>query len=154
MREIQLCDQLASTSRVGTIEPVKQVELYETTNGVEGGTLNGKLVIVLTFKGAKSGKIRKTPLMRIEHNGTYAVVVASNAGAATHPFWYYSIVANSLVDLQDGAVKQEMRVREVFGREKDEWWKRADAAYSMFPAYRARAGSAGREIPVLVLDPV
>src|SRR5712692_7935966 len=65
----------------------EQVELYEATNGVEGGTLNGKPVIVLTCKGAKSGKIRKTPLMRIEHNGTYAVV-ASNAGAPAHPFWY------------------------------------------------------------------
>jgi F420H(2)-dependent quinone reductase len=130
-----------------------QVELYEATDGVEGGTLNGKPVIVLSFKGAKSGKIRKTPLMRIEHNGTYAVV-ASNAGAATHPLWYYNIVANPLVELQDGAVKQEMRAREVFGREKDEWWNRAEAAYSMFPAYRARAGSAGREIPVLVLEPL
>jgi hypothetical protein len=74
----------------------EQVELYEATNGVKGGTLNGKPVIVLTFKGAKSGKIRKTPLMRIEHNGTYAVV-ASNAGAPTHPLWYRNIVANPLV---------------------------------------------------------
>ena len=65
----------------------EQVELYEATNGVEGGTLNGKPVIVLTFKGVKSEKIRKTSLMRIEHNGTYAAV-ASNAGAPTHPFWY------------------------------------------------------------------
>src|SRR5271167_5020824 len=128
----------------------KQVELYEATDGVEGGTLNGKPVIVLTFKGAKSGKIRKTPLMRIERNGTYAVV-ASNAGAPTHPFWYYNIVANPIVELQDGAVKQDMRAREVFGEEKNEWWKRADAAYSEFLAYRARAG---REIPVLVIEPL
>ena len=97
----------------------EQVKLYEATNGVKGGTLNGKPVIVLTFKGAKSGKIRKTPLMRIEHNGTYAVV-ASNAGAPTHPFWYSNIVANPLVELQDGAVKRDMRTREVFGAEKDE----------------------------------
>ena len=83
----------------------EQVKLYEATNGVKGGKLNGKPVIVLTFKGAKSGKIRKTPLMRIEHNGTYAVV-ASNAGAPTHPFWYSNIVANPLVELQDDAVKQ------------------------------------------------
>jgi F420H(2)-dependent quinone reductase len=131
----------------------EQVELYEATNGVDGGTLNGKPVIVLTFKGAKSGKIRKMPLMRIEHNGTYAVV-ASNAGAPRHPFWYRNIVADPLVELHDGAVKQKMRAREVFGREKDEWWKRADAVYSMFPTYRACAGSAGREIPVLVLEPL
>jgi deazaflavin-dependent oxidoreductase (nitroreductase family) len=128
----------------------EQVELYEATNGVKGGTLAGKPVIILTFKGAKSGKIRKTPLMRIEHNGTYAVV-ASNAGAATHPFWYNNIVANPVVELQDGAVKQDLRVREVFGEEKNEWWKRADAAYPEFPAYRARAG---REIAVLVLEPL
>ena len=128
----------------------EQVEMYEATNGVEGGTLNGKPVSVLTCKGAKSGKIRKMPLMRIEHNGTYAVV-ASNAGAPTHPFWYHNVVANPLVELQDGAVKQKMRAHEVFGEEKDEWWKRADAAYSKIPAYRARAG---REIPVLLLEPL
>jgi F420H(2)-dependent quinone reductase len=128
----------------------EQVELYEATNGAEGSTLNGKPVIVLTTNGAKSSKIRKTPLMRIEHNGTYAVV-ASNAGAPKHPFWYYNIVANLLVELQDGAVKQEMRARELFGAEKDEWWKRADAAYPKFPGYRARAG---REIPVFVIEPV
>jgi deazaflavin-dependent oxidoreductase (nitroreductase family) len=68
-----------------------------------------------------------------------------------HPFWYYNIVANPLVELQDGAVKREMRAREAFGKEKDEWWKRADTAYSEFPTYRARAG---REIPVLVLEPL
>ena len=128
----------------------EQVELYEATNGAKGGTLKGKPVIVLTFKGAKSGKLRKTPLMRIEHDGTYAVV-ASNAGAPTHPYWYRNIVANPIVELQDGAVTHDMRAREVFGEEKNEWWKRADAAYSEFPAYRARAG---REIPVLVLEPL
>jgi F420H(2)-dependent quinone reductase len=98
----------------------RQVELYEATNGREGGTLNGKPVIILTFKGAKSGKIRKTPLMRIAHDGTYAVV-ASNGGAPIHPVWYRNIVANPLVELQDGAIKQEMRAREVFGEEKKEW---------------------------------
>ena len=128
----------------------RQVELYEATNGVEGGTQNGKPVIVLTSQGAKSGKIRKIPLMRIEHNGVYAVV-ASHAGAAKNPFWYYNLVANPLVELQDGAVKQDMRAREVFGEEKAEWWKRADAAYSEFPNYRARAG---REIPLFVIEPV
>jgi deazaflavin-dependent oxidoreductase (nitroreductase family) len=81
-------------------------------------------------------------------------VVASNGGAPTHPFWYRNLVVNPLVELQDGAVKHEMRTREVFGEEKDEWWKRADAAYSKFPAYRARAGSAGREIPLLLLEPL
>jgi deazaflavin-dependent oxidoreductase (nitroreductase family) len=74
----------------------RQVEIYEATNGREGGTLNGKPVIILTFMGAKSGKIRKTPLMRIEHDGTYAVV-ASNGGASTHPAWYRNIISNPLV---------------------------------------------------------
>jgi len=91
------------------------------------GLWPGKPVIVMTYKGVKSGKIRKTPLMRIEHDGTYAVV-ASNAGAPKHPFWYTNIVANPIVELQDGAVKKDMRAREVFGEEKKEWWKRADAA--------------------------
>ena len=86
----------------------RQVELYEATNGAEGGTQKGKPVIVLTSQGAKSGKIRKIPLMRIEHNGVYAVV-ASYAGAPKNPFWYYNLVANPLVELQDGAVKQDMR---------------------------------------------
>ena len=126
----------------------RQVESYEATNGVEGGTQNGKPVIVLTSQGAKSGKIRKIPLMRIEHNGVYAVV-ASHAGAPKNPFWYYNLVTNPLVELQDGAVKQDMRAREVFGQEKVEWWKRADAAYSEFPGYRARAS---REIPVFVIE--
>jgi len=128
----------------------EQVELFERTNGVEGGTLKGMPVIILTFKGAKSGKIRKTPLMRIEHDGTYAIV-ASNAGAPTHPSWYHNIKANPLVELQDGAVRRDMRVRELSGEEKKEWWKRADAAYPEFPDYRARAG---REIPVLVVEPL
>ena len=88
--------------------------------------------------------------MRIEHNGTYAVV-ASNAGAPSHPFWYYNIVANPLLESQDGAPKHEMRACEVFGEENNEWWQRADGAYPDFPAYRARAG---REIVVLVLEPL
>jgi F420H(2)-dependent quinone reductase len=127
-----------------------QVALYEATDGAEGGTLNGKPVIVLTTIGAKSGNIRKTPLMRIEHNGTYAAV-ASYGGAPHHPLWYYNVLANPLVEVQDRAVRRQMRAREVFGAEKDEWWQYADAAYSEFPHYRAISD---REIPVLVLEPV
>src|SRR5258705_11688300 len=128
----------------------RQVELYEATDGAEGGTQNGKPVIVLTSQGAKSGKIRKIPLMRIEHNGVYALV-ASYGGRLKNPFWYYNLVTNPLVELKDGAVKRDMRAREVFGQEKDEWWKRADAAYSAFPGYRARAGL---EILVFVVESV
>jgi len=142
-------------SLIGEYEPSRnerdrrQVELYEGSNGKEGGTMFGKPIIVVTFKGRSSGKIRKLPLMRIEHGGTYAVV-ASNAGAPRHPAWYHSIVANPLVELQDRATKRDMRPREIFGEEKDEWWKRADAAYPEFPTYRGRAG---REIPVILLEP-
>ena len=126
-----------------------QVALYEATDGEEGGTLNGRPVIVLTTVGVRTGNIRKTPLMRIEHDGTYAVV-ASYAGAPRHPQWYYNVVANPLVEVQDRAVRRQMRAREVFGSEKDAWWQHADAAYSEFPHYRAIAG---REIPVFVLEP-
>ena len=128
----------------------EQVEQYEATDGREGGTRKGRTVIILTYRGAKSGKIRKAPLIRIEHNGTYAVV-AANGGAPKHPFWYYNLVADPVVELRDGAIKRELRAREVFGDEKNEGWKRADAAYPNVPAYRARAG---REIPVLVLEPL
>ncbi len=113
----------------------EQGEQFEATNGVGGGTLNGKPVIVLTFKSAKSGKIRKTPLMRIEHNGTYAVV-ASNAGAPAHPFWYRDIVANPPVELQDGAVKHEMRAREVFGEEKKELRRNGKTGEPDFQSWR------------------
>ena len=98
----------------------EQVEHCDAADGLEGATPNGKPVMVLIWKGAKSGKLRKMPLMRIEHNGTCAVV-AYNAGAPHHPFCYRNVVANPLVELQDGAVRQTMRVREVFGRKNDEW---------------------------------
>ena len=104
----------------------RQVELYEATNGVEGGTHHGKPVIVLTSQGAKSGKIRKIPLMRIEHNGVYAVV-ASHAGAPKNPFWYYNLVANPLIELQDGAVKQDMRPA------KSSAWKRTSGGSGRTP---------------------
>jgi deazaflavin-dependent oxidoreductase (nitroreductase family) len=126
-----------------------QVAAYEATDGAEGGTLNGSPVIVLTTVGAKTGSIRKTTLIRIEHDGTYAVV-ASYGGAPRHPQWYRNATANPLVQVQDRAVRQKMRAREVFGAEKDEWWPRADAAYAEIPHYRAIAG---REIPILLLEP-
>ena len=116
----------------------------------KGGTLNGKPVIVLTFKGAKFGKIRKTPPNR-DLAQRHLRCGRFQSRRPTHPFWYRNIVGSPLVELQDGAVKHDMRAREVFGEEKDEWWKRADAAYSKIPAYRARAG---REIPMLVLEPL
>ncbi|MCZ4512345.1 nitroreductase family deazaflavin-dependent oxidoreductase [Streptomyces sp. ActVer] len=128
-----------------------QVELYESSNGTEGTTLmdTGLPVIVLTTLGAKSGKIRKTPLMRVEHDGTYAAV-ASLGGAPKHPVWYHNVVADPRVELQDGGTRQDMTAREVTGEEKAQWWERAVAAY---PAYADYQKKTDREIPVFVLEP-
>ncbi|MFF0044361.1 nitroreductase family deazaflavin-dependent oxidoreductase [Streptomyces mirabilis] len=125
-----------------------QVELYELTDGAVGNTFKNRPVVILTTKAAKSGKLRKNPLMRVEYDGTYAIV-ASNGGGAKDPVWHRNVVANPVVELQDGPIKHDMRAREVFGAEKDEWWARADAAYPEFADYRKVAG---REIPVFVLE--
>ena len=98
----------------------KQAELYEATDGREGGDLRGRPVIVLTSIGVKSGKLRKTALMRVEHDGVYAVV-ASMGGAPKNPVWYYNLAANPHVELQDGATKRDYAAREVAGEEKSIW---------------------------------
>ncbi|MFJ8944686.1 nitroreductase family deazaflavin-dependent oxidoreductase [Streptomyces sp. NPDC102395] len=128
-----------------------QVELYESSGGTEGTTLQdtGRPVIVLTTRGSKSGKIRKTPLMRVEHDGRYAVV-ASLGGAPKHPVWYHNVKADPRVELQDGPVKRDMRAREVTGEEKAQWWERAVAAYPPYADYQEKTD---REIPVFVLEP-
>ncbi|MFC5833606.1 nitroreductase family deazaflavin-dependent oxidoreductase [Nonomuraea insulae] len=130
----------------------EQVELYENSGGTKGTTLRdtGWPVIVMTNLGAKSGKIRKTPLMRVEHEGRYAVV-ASQGGAPQHPVWYFNLKSEPRVELQDGPVKQDMRAREVTGAEKAEWWQRAVAAYPPYADYQKKTD---REIPVFVLEPV
>ncbi|GAA1012323.1 nitroreductase [Streptomyces sp. F-3] len=130
----------------------EQVELYESSGGTKGTTLmdTGMPVVVLTSLGARSGKIRKTPLMRVEHDGRYAVV-ASQGGAPRHPSWYFNLKANPRVELQDGPVKQDMMAREVTGAEKAEWWERAVAA---FPPYAEYQQKTSREIPVFVLEPI
>jgi deazaflavin-dependent oxidoreductase (nitroreductase family) len=127
-----------------------QVELIESSGGAKGTDLRGMPVIVMTNKGAKSGKLRKTPLMRVEHDGKYAVV-ASQGGAPKHPFWYHNLVANPHVELQDGPVKQDMVAREVTGEEKAQWWARAVAAYPDYADYQAKTD---RAIPLFVLEPV
>ncbi|MEV7321896.1 nitroreductase family deazaflavin-dependent oxidoreductase [Streptomyces sp. NPDC093970] len=127
-----------------------QVAQYEATDGAEGGTFLDLPVIILTTKGVKSGKIRKMPLMRVEHDGSYAVA-ASNGGAGTHPSWYRNVVSHPLVEVRDRAVRRDMIARELHGEEKAEWWARADAAYPPFVEYRA--GTA-RDIPLFVLEPV
>ncbi|MFD5341677.1 nitroreductase family deazaflavin-dependent oxidoreductase [Streptomyces hawaiiensis] len=128
-----------------------QVELYESSGGTEGTTLQGSNmpVVVLTSRGARSGKLRKTPVMRVEHEGRYAVV-ASLGGSPKHPVWYFNLRADPHVELQDGPVKRDMTAREVTGEEKAAWWERAVAAY---PAYSDYQKKTDREIPVFVLEP-
>ncbi len=140
----------------GTYEPStddfsrEQVELIERTNGAEGTTMRGMPVIVLVSRGAKSGKIRKIPLMRVEHDGQYAVV-ASLGGAPKHPTWYYNLVAHPHVELRDGAVVRDYLARELEGAERETWWARSVEAY---PDYADYAIKTSRLIPVFVLEPV
>src|SRR4029077_12214535 len=127
-----------------------QVERYEATDGREGGDNRGRPVIVLTSVGARTGKIRKTPLMRVEHDGVYAVV-ASLGGAPKHPVWYFNLKADPHVELQDGAVKHDYLAREVTGEEKAVWWERAVETWPDYAAYQRKTD---RQIPVFVLEPV
>jgi deazaflavin-dependent oxidoreductase (nitroreductase family) len=126
-----------------------QVALYEATDGAEGGELEGRPVVILTTTGARSGRIRKTPVIRIVHDGIYAAV-ASAGGAARNPAWYLNLVARPVAQVQDGAEHRRVRAREVHGAEKDRWWVIAESFWPHFPEYRA---AAGREIPILVLEP-
>jgi F420H(2)-dependent quinone reductase len=128
----------------------ENAEKYIESGGTEGTELNGKPVILLTTIGAKSGKIRKTPLMRVEHGGEYAVV-ASLGGAPKNPVWYYNIKAHPQVELQDGAVNKDYEAREVFGDEKAAWWERAVEAWPDYAQYQTKTD---RQIPVFVLTPI
>jgi deazaflavin-dependent oxidoreductase (nitroreductase family) len=120
------------------------------SGGTQGTELKGKPVILLTTVGAKTGKIRKTPLMRVEHGGEYAVV-ASLGGAPKHPVWYHNIKAHPRVELQDGPINQEYEAREVSGDEKAVWWQRAVEAWPDYAEYQTKTD---RQIPVFVLTPV
>lgn len=134
----------------GTAEWARvQAERYETSNGSEAALLRGRPIIVLTSVGARTGKLRKTALMRVEHDGVYAVV-ASRGGAPRHPLWYYNLLRNPHVELQDGAVRRDYLAREVNGDEKATWWSRAVEAWPDYANYQARTT---REIPVFVLEP-
>ena len=129
----------------------EQVSLYEATDGREGGTLEGRPVVILTTVGAKTGNTRKNPVMRIKEGDVY-VAVASNAGAPTHPAWYRNVVVHPELSLQDGATVHRVRAREVHGDEKAHWWGVAERDWPHFPEYRVKAGD--REIPVMLLEPV
>ncbi|WP_439658665.1 nitroreductase family deazaflavin-dependent oxidoreductase [Lentzea sp. HUAS TT2] len=127
----------------------EQVELIERSGGTEGTDNRGRPVIVLTSLGAKSGKLRKTPLMRVEHDGEYAVV-ASLGGAPKHPVWYFNLVGHPHVELQDGPVKKDYTAREVDGAEYDTWFQRAVEAW---PDYAEYQKNTTRKMPIFVLTP-
>ena len=128
----------------------KQAERYEATDGAEANDLRGRPVIILTSVGAKTGKLRKTALMRVEHDGDYAVV-ASMGGAPRHPVWYHNLKANPHVELQDGGSKRDYLAREVGGDEKTVWWARAVEAWPDYAKYQTKTD---RQIPVFVLEPM
>jgi deazaflavin-dependent oxidoreductase (nitroreductase family) len=128
-----------------------QVELYERTGGQEGNTLPGRTepVVVFSTRGAKSGKVRKNPLMRVEHDGAYAMV-ASLGGAPKHPTWFHNLKAHpDQVTVQDGADVWDGVAREVTGEEKAVWWERAVAAFPDYADYQRRTD---RDIPVFVVE--
>ncbi|MEV3904429.1 nitroreductase family deazaflavin-dependent oxidoreductase [Mycobacterium sp. NPDC050551] len=127
----------------------ENAEQYVASGGTEGTELKGRPVILLTTVGAKTGKLRKTPLMRVESNGEYAVV-ASLGGAPKHPVWYHNIKKNPRVELQDGPATRDYDAREVFGDEKAQWWERAVEAWPEYAEYQEKTD---REIPVFVLTP-
>ena len=128
-----------------------QVDLFENSGGTKGTTLldTGLPVVIITNRGVRSGKLRKTPLMRVEHDGRYAAV-ASMGGAPKHPVWYYNLRANPRVEVQDGPVRSDMIAREVSGAEREQWWELAVAAYPPYAEYQAKTS---RLIPVFVLEP-
>jgi deazaflavin-dependent oxidoreductase (nitroreductase family) len=127
----------------------KQAETFERTGGAEANTLRGKPIVLLTSVGARSGKLRKSPLMRVEHDGEYAVV-ASQGGAPTHPVWYHNLVAHPHVELQDGPVRGDYTARELHGAERVAWWERAVAAWPDYAGYQLKTD---RVIPVFLLTP-
>jgi deazaflavin-dependent oxidoreductase (nitroreductase family) len=127
-----------------------QVELYESSNGNLGTTLRdtGLPVVVLTMRGARTGKVRKVPVMRVEHDGLYAAV-ASVGGAPENPRWYANLVAHPTVELRDRDAIRTVTAREVFGDERTQWWARAVEAYPPYAEYQTRTT---RTIPVFVLE--
>ncbi|MGI9184804.1 MAG: nitroreductase family deazaflavin-dependent oxidoreductase [Solirubrobacteraceae bacterium] len=127
-----------------------QVQEYESSGGTEGTTLRGVPVIVVTSVGAKSDKLRKNPVMRVEHDGRYAAV-ASKGGAPAHPDWYGNLLGHPLVEVQDEAAKGDYRARVLDGEEREEWWRRAVEVWPDYADYQTRTD---REIPVFVLEPV
>ena len=125
-----------------------QVEKYEASGGAEGNEIMGLPIVVITSRGAKSGNLRKNPVMRVEHDGVYAAV-ASKGGAPEHPEWYHNLVADPHVDLQDGPEPRSYVARIATGEERAEWWGRAVAAFPNYAEYQTKTD---REIPVFLLE--
>jgi deazaflavin-dependent oxidoreductase (nitroreductase family) len=128
----------------------KQVEEYEGSGGTRGVMLHGRPTVIVTSKGARSGKLRKNPVMRVEHDGVYAAV-ASKGGAPENPTWYHNLAENPLVELQDATAKGDYTARELSGDERATWWERAVEA---FPNYAEYQQNTDRQIPVFLLEPV
>jgi deazaflavin-dependent oxidoreductase (nitroreductase family) len=128
----------------------RQAETFEASNGEKANTLRGLPIVLLTSVGAKTGKLRKTALMRVEHDGAYAVV-ASLGGAAKHPVWYWNLTKHPHVELQDGAERHDYEARELEGAEREEWWARAVEAYPPYADYQRKTD---RLIPVFLLTRV
>jgi len=133
--------------RKGSRDQVSEIERTGTTDSVD---IMGLPVVLLTMVGAKTGTIRKVPLMRVEHDGLYAAV-ASLGGAPDHPQWYWNLRRKPEVDLQDGTVVTRRQARELEGPEREAWWERCVAA---FPPYASYQRKTDRLIPVFVLEPV
>ena len=142
-----MADETAELSPTDWVQDqTKKILETGTTEGIE---ILGSPVVLLTLRGAKTGKLRYTPVMRVEHDGSYAVV-ASKGGADEHPTWYHNIKAYPELRLQDGTVTKDFVAREAEGAERAEWWERAVAAYPSYAEYQEKTD---RQIPVFVLDP-
>ncbi|WP_314456147.1 nitroreductase family deazaflavin-dependent oxidoreductase [uncultured Microbacterium sp.] len=128
----------------------QQAETFEATGGQESADMRGVPIIVLTTVGAKTGGLRKTALMRVEHDGKYAVV-ASKGGAPEHPAWFYNLVKNPRVALQDGDVKKEYDAHQAEGAEREEWWGYATEVWPDYDEYQTKTD---RRIELFVLEPV
>jgi deazaflavin-dependent oxidoreductase (nitroreductase family) len=145
--DMAITGEYRPSPRSGTRNQVEEIERTGTTESVD---IMGLPVVLLTMTGAKSGAVRKVPLMRVEHDGSYAAV-ASQGGAPAHPQWYFNLRADPVVDVQDGTETTQMRARELEGSERDEWWQRCVTAFPPYAGYQTKTD---RLIPVFVLERV
>lgn len=126
----------------------EQLAAIDAAGTTEVADVQGMSVAVFTIRGRRSGKLRRVPLMRVEHDGSYALV-ASKGGAPEHPTWYHNVTAHPEVEVQDGSERFDGVARELSGAEREEWWERAVAAYPPYAEYQTKTD---RQIPVLVVE--